>query len=209
MTTVMTPSTITAGQIGKLQELLGAGLRKSGIPSEATQTVIEQQGDLLVGDMLSALRSRVEANSAMIVRHTTVNRTRPPQEALKATGRKQYVTDSVVATMPKGEGETTEVVFFKLDLKGGYLSNEELAKEYEKRGLNPADPYSLSAMNEADPAFADTHPNVTHWKNAQGKWCYAAFSRWYVDRYVYVGQSDDGWRDGWWFAGSRKLALNT
>ena len=62
MTKVMTPSvdTITAGQIGKIQELLGAGLRKSGLLSEPTQNVIEQQGDSLVADLVAVVRKRVE-----------------------------------------------------------------------------------------------------------------------------------------------------
>lgn len=44
MAQTMTPSTtvgITPGQIGKIQELLGAALRKSGLPSDSTQQVIE------------------------------------------------------------------------------------------------------------------------------------------------------------------------
>ncbi|MFA5942313.1 MAG: hypothetical protein WC798_01430, partial [Candidatus Paceibacterota bacterium] len=49
-----------------------------------------------------------------IVRHAIVNRTRTPQEALDATGRKQYTDADVVAEMPKGEGAEANVVFFKL-----------------------------------------------------------------------------------------------
>ena len=35
------------------------------------------------------------------------------------------------------------------------ISDADLDAEYEKRGLKPADPYSLVAVNEADPAFAE------------------------------------------------------
>ena len=73
MTKVVTPSSITAGQIGKLQELLGAALRKSAISGEAIQHVIEQQGDALVGAMLAVLRSCVVAQADTIVRRVRVN----------------------------------------------------------------------------------------------------------------------------------------
>lgn len=136
-----------------------------------------------------------------IIRHAIVNRTRTPQGALDATGRKQYTDTDVVAEMPQGDGDETDVVFFKL---GRYISDDDLEKEYEMRGLMPADPYALSAVNEADPAFADEHPNCTHWKDKDGKWCYAAFDRWVDDRNVHVDRLGHGWDDRWWFAGRRK-----
>lgn len=202
MTTVMTPSTITSGQIGKAQELLEARLRKSGFPSAAVQQVLETQGDVLAAEWLAAIQKRVDAVSDMIVRHVCVNRSRTPQEAIAATGRKRYVTDAVVAEMPRGDGDEAEVIFFK---GGRWISDADLGKEYELRGLKPTDPYSLAAVNEDDPAFADDHPNGTHWKDADGKWCYAAFVRWRDGgRNVCVYRRDDEWGDGWWFAGRRK-----
>ncbi|MFA5942775.1 MAG: hypothetical protein WC798_03860, partial [Candidatus Paceibacterota bacterium] len=113
----------------------------------------------------------------------------------------QYTDADVVAEMPKGEGAEANVVFFKL---GRYISDDDLEKEYEMRGLVPVDPFALAAINEADPAFADEHPNCTHWKDKNGKWCYTVFRRWGDDRRVRVGRSDGGWGGGWWFAGSRE-----
>lgn len=202
----MTPSAefeaMTAGQIGKIQDLLGAGLRKAGLQSEPTQLVIEHQGDVLVAQLVAVVRSLVEVVSNLVVRKVSVNRTRTPQEVLKATGRRQYVTDAVVKTMPQGEGEEAEVVFFKL---GRYVNDADLEKEYELRGLKPVDPYSLAAVNEADPAFADEKPNATHWKDSSGKWCYAAFNHWYGhERYVSFNRHEVDWHDHWWFAGLRK-----
>jgi hypothetical protein len=91
--------------------------------------------------------------------------------------------------------------FFKLNR---YVSDADLDKEYELRGLKPADPYSLAAVNEDDPAFADDHPNGTHWKDGDGNWCYAVFRRWFDERDVFVSRDGNGWDDGWWFAGLRK-----
>ena len=204
MTKVVTPSTITAGQIGKLQDLLAAALRKSGLSSEVVQPIIEIHGATLVAGLVTELRMRVEAMSNIIVRRVPANRTRSPEETLKATGRKLYLNDRVVKVMPRGEGDEVEVVFFKLDLKGGYIADDLLEKEYALRNLIPSDPYSLAAVNGADPAFADKTPNCTHWKDAGGKWCYAAFGCWRDGRHVDVFRYDSEWSDSWWFAGLRK-----
>jgi hypothetical protein len=156
--------------------------------------------------MFTLFRERAEVLSNLIVRRVRVNRTRTPQETLDATGRKQYTSREVVDGMPKGEGEEVEVVFFKPDLseRNGYISDDDLEKEFELRGLKVADPYSVAAVNEVDPAFADEKPNGTHWKNSDGKWCFAAFHHWHGERRVNVRRSGSGWSDHWWFSGLRK-----
>lgn len=206
MTTVMTPSAITAGQIGKLQELLGARLRKSGLQSEPVQRVLANQGDAIADEMVAAVRRRVEAISSMIVRRVRVDRARTPQEALDATRRVQYTNPKVVEAMPRGVGEEVDVCFFKPDPyahTNGWISEEKLAQQFEMRGLNP-DPIAQCAVNEADPAFATERPNATQWKDADGNWCYCAFGLWGDERGVGVDRDDGVWRDGWWFAGVRK-----
>lgn len=201
MTQIMTPSkTTTAGQIDKAVANYRALLEKhSGeFDADAVQTVLGQSE--LAGEQLVVFRRRVEAISNLIVRKARVNRSRTPQEALDATGRTQYTDREVVNEMPKGEGDEVEVVFFKL---GRFVSDDDLEKEYELRGLKSADPISVAAVNEADPAFADQRPNGTHWKNSAGKWCYAAFDRWHDARRVYVGRHVFDWSDSWWFAGRK------
>lgn len=97
----------------------------------------------------------------LIIRKVKVDRSRTPQEALDATGRwVQYIDHEVADAMPKGDGEEAEVIFFKPDLseRNGVISDYDLEKEYELRGLKPADPYSVAAVNEADHAFADKMP---------------------------------------------------
>lgn len=207
MAQAVSPSaSMTSGQITKLTDLLGAGLRKASLPSDVSQQVIESQGDAITKDFVRTFRKRVEAISKMVVRRATVNRTRKPQEALDATGRAQYTDRKVVDAMPKGEGDEVEVVFFKPDLsqRNGFISDDDLEKEFELCGLKPADPISVAAVNEADPAFADEKPHGTHWKDAKGNWCYAAFGRWFGGRRVHVYHRDRGWSDDWWFAGVRK-----
>ncbi|MDO8569336.1 MAG: hypothetical protein Q7R89_00915 [bacterium] len=201
MTQIVTPSAkTTAGQIDKAVANYRALLEKHAgeFSSEPVQQVL---GDLdFVGEMVGVFRRRVEAVSNMVTRHAHVDRARTPQEVLDATGRKQYTDRNVVNTMPRGQGEEVDIYFFKF---GRYISDLDLEKEYESRGLKPADPYSLTQVNTVDPAFADTHPNGTHWQNAKGNWCFATFGHWRGGRGVGVG-GHDGWSGNWWFAGFRK-----
>lgn len=200
----MSPSsmlqTLTSGQIGKFEELFGEGLRKAGLPSDPGQQVIENQARELVVELVASVRKRVEALSDIIVRRVKVDRKLTPQRLLDATGRKQYTDRSAVKSMPRGKGEETDVYFFKL---GRYVFASELDKEYVFRGLASADPYSQSRVNTDDPSFADTHPNGTSWKDANGRWCSAVFDRWGGERSVRVRRGD-GWDVYWWFAGVRK-----
>lgn len=202
----MTATEMTDGQIENAVNKLRDAMRKhrSSITSDVAQQVlgVENLGMM----MFSPFRERAEAVLNHIVRKVPVNRGRTQQEAIEATGRAQYTDRKVVDAMPKGKGDETEVVFFKPDFsqRNGFISDDDLDKEYELRGLKPADPISVAAVNEADPAFADEKPNGTHWKDANGKWCYATFYRWCDGRWVDVNRGVDGWDGGWWFAGVRK-----
>lgn len=201
METISPSVPITEGQIGKASELLTAKLRKhkAELPSNLMQQVL--QNPEVADKLFAVIRTCVEAISDMIIRTVKVNRNRSAKEALKATGRTRYVDDSVVKAMPNGTSGDTELVFFKI---GRQISMDNLEKEYALRGLNPADPYSQAAVNEADPAFADEHPNGTQWKDENGKWCYAFFGRDGGGRLLGVRRNGNGWGDYWWFAGVRK-----
>lgn len=203
MTEIMTPSeeTTTVGQIDKAVANYRAMLEKHS-PHFAASVVQQVLGSSeLAKEQYELFRKHVEVRSSMIVRHATVNRSRSRQEAISATDRAEYLNDEVVATMLQGTGDSADVHFFKLDR---YISDNDLEKEYALRGLKPADPYALAAVNEADQAFADEHPNCTHWKDVDGNWCYAAFGRWGDGRFVRVFRDDFEWSDDWWFAGVGK-----
>ncbi|MEA2701435.1 MAG: hypothetical protein QOE22_144 [Candidatus Parcubacteria bacterium] len=198
--------TITNKQIGQINDRLATQLRSSGFSAESVQLVLAAPGGAAISDMLAAFRKHVEANSDLIVRRSKPDRTLTSDAALRATGRNLYVNDEVVAAMPRGTGEDGETVFFRLDLsdRGGYISDADLDKEYELRGLVPEEPDTLAAVNQDDPVFADDHPNATHWKDDRGRYCFAAFDRWDDDRGVSVNRSDNDWLGYWWFAGRRK-----
>lgn len=202
MTTAMTPSErITAEQISTIQDLLGAALRTSDLSSDRVQQTLEMQGEALITEILTVIHKHIERVGSIIVRKVKVDRSRAPQEVLSATGREQYISGAVVDNMPRGEGGEVEVFFFFLNR---LVSDADLDREYEQRGFKPADPYSIAAVNEADPAFAEKHPNGTHWQDSYGRRCFIAFGRWGGRYGVSMGQSVEFWGDVWWFAGLRK-----
>lgn len=196
---------MTAEQVNKAVGLFRATLEKcqGQLKKDSAQKALGTKG--LATAMVAVFLSYVERFSPGIIRIVMVDRDQTPEQAIAATGRRQYVTAEVVATMPKGAGKAVTVIFFKPDRSAydvnGIINDDNLAKQYELNGLIPADPFSLAAVNEADPAFADKHPNVTHWKDVNGEWCYAAFFRWRDERGVDVNRRDFDWDIGWLFAG--------
>lgn len=209
MTQIVIATGMTDGQIENAVNKLRDALRKhrAEITKDAAQQVlgVENLGMM----MFTPFRERAEALLNLIIRKAKVNRGRSGQEAIEATGRKQCTNRKVVDSMSKGEGnnqsEEVELVFFKPNLSkyNGFITDDDIEHEFALRGLKPADPISVAAMNEADPTFADEKPHGTHWKDVEGNWCYAAFGRWNDEREVYVLRSRCDWDDSWWFAGVR------
>ncbi len=201
----VTPSvqikTMTPGQIDKAVANYRAMLEKHALQldSEAVQTVLGQSE--LADQQFVVFRKRVEAQSNMIIRRVLVDRNRTPQQVLDATGCKQCADEDVLKTMPKGEGDEIEVIFFTL---GRYVSDDNLEKEYGLRGLQPVDPYSLAAVNEKDPTFVDAYPNVTHWRNNRS-WNFVTFFSSNDGPKVNVSDFYDDYDESWWFAGVRKI----
>ena len=208
MTQIVIAAEMTDGQIENAVNKLRDAMRKhrSEITLDVAQQVlgVENLGMM----MFTPFRERAEAVSNLIVRTAKVNRGRSQQEAIEATGRAQYTDRKVVDSMPKGEGDEVEVVLFKPEpweyTQPGYITDDDLEKAYERRNSKPADPYSVAAVNEADPAFADEKPHGTHWKDAKGNWCCATFDRWDGERKVDVHRGGLDWSGRWWFAGVRK-----
>lgn len=122
------------------------------------------------------------------------------QELLDSTKRIQYTEKEIVESVKTHKPQDIE--FFKLDK---YVSDDQLEVEYVNRGLVPAHPYALILYSKDYEEEIDKKLYVcTHWKDSNGKWCYAAFVRWHGERSVYVYRYDFGWYGYWWFAGLRK-----
>lgn len=135
---------------------------------------------------------------------TKINKDISARKALEKTGFTLYVTDEVLENAPKGKGDDIE--FFTL---GKYVTDDELEKEYEFRGLVPCDLWTLAYAHEKDKNLAEQKQyTATHWKDKEGKWCCVAFDRWGDDgRGVSVVRGGFDWYGDWWFGGSRKKAL--
>jgi hypothetical protein len=212
MTKIMSATKIpngqmTDGQIKNVVDKLRDAMRthRHLITMEAAQKILGTKN--LGMRMFASFRECAEEVPDLIIRKVKVNRSRSPQEVIEATGRVQYTDRNVVDSMPKGVGDEVEVVFFKPDLsnRNGFISDDDLQNEYELRGLRPADPVSVAAVNEADPAFADEKPHSTHWKDDKGNWCHAMFRSWrFGERRVVVNRDDCDWGTMWWFVGIRK-----
>ena len=202
MTQIMIATEMTDGQIENAVGKLRDAMRKhrSKISSEVAQQILGVENLGMV--LFAPFRERAEALSNCIVRTVLVDRALTPQASLDATKRRQYTTQSVVDTMPKGVGEKVELVYFKLG-EDGDISCEAFKAECDKRGLVP-DPQAQAADNAAHPAFADVTANACQWIDEDGNFCYAAFSRFGGERYVRVSRSSFGWDGYWWGAGVRK-----
>jgi len=200
---------MTDGQIDDLANKLRDAARKhrDEVNKDHAQEALRSEN---IGMRLFAtFRALVDELSKQIVHVVNVNRVRSPRAALKASGRKLYVTDSAVDAIPCGTRDKVRLVYFKCDpsaYKNGRLSCDALTKEYEKRGLVP-DPQAQIDDNTANPEFADTTPNGCQWVDTDGNYCYATFLRWDDERYVDVDRLDDDWRGCWSFAGVPQESL--
>src|SRR3989344_101403 len=98
MAQTVTPSenTVTAGQIGKLQELLAARLRKSELRSAAVQKALEDNGDAIADEMVAAVRKRAEATIFLAPRgrSTITVKERHDPDAFYRTREGLYVYDN-------------------------------------------------------------------------------------------------------------------
>ena len=193
MTTTVRTQSITNGQIGQINDRLATKLRESGLLSADVQKVLKMPGNTAIDEMVAIFRKHVEAQSDIIVRRVRVDRTRTPQEVIDATGRTQYVNKNVLATMPQGEGDEVDVYFVPTKR---FVPVEDVPAFLAQYGLVP-DPRAQAAVNEADSAFSDEHPNGTQW----GDNCYLMFPRWNGGRLVRCDHRGDDWRDYWFLSG--------
>jgi hypothetical protein len=197
---VIKGSEITALQMEEFWNQVRLGV----INGPVVQAIIEHRnpwGEKEHSD--SDIFNKMIAAGMMIVhRGVKVNRNRTPQEAIAATGRKQNVDNGALVSMPRGVGEVVDLYYVKRDC----FTNDAAWETYLNQLGLICDPYAQAADNEANPAFADEHPNGSHWKNARDEWCFSAFSRWVVERGVGVCLGNDGWIGRWW-VGGRKLVI--
>ena len=131
-----------------------------------------------------------------------INRKQTPMEAIKATGRNQFLNDEVVKNMPMcvEYGDNVSLEVFK---PGKYQTPKQIDEWYEREGLVP-DPIALLKHLEDNPEATDGKYLAVQWKNKDGSYCYLALDDWSGGRGVNVGQRSGDWTDNWSFVGLRK-----
>ena len=138
------------------------------------------------------LKAAIAAGTA-IVRHVRVDRNLAPMGGDKSYGRKNFLNEEVVASMPQYAEDEVDVYFIPIK---GTLPVKDVAAFLAQYGLLSS-PHAQAAVNEQDPTFADEHPNFSQW----GDNCYLVFNRWLGVRYVGCDRDDDDWDDCWFVSG--------
>ncbi|MBI2607712.1 MAG: hypothetical protein HYW51_02720 [Candidatus Doudnabacteria bacterium] len=205
-TTTATEEAATNEQVGHINDLVAPRLRQ--LPREHAQTIITNGGAYQTA-FSAMVETFILRMSNWIVLKIEVNRDRTPEEVISATNRKPYVKDEIVRTMPRRDGRTVEMVYFKPGpecYKDGMISEGAVVAEYDARDIEP-DPYAQAADNEAHPEFADEHPNGCQWPLEGGGYGFLSFSEWGDGRSVGCGRCGGvGWGVGWLFGGVRKVS---
>ena len=197
---------MTLQQGGLMADNLTEKCRTDGetLPRETVQAVLKEEGQALAEEQFNCLRARVERRAKMISRKAVVDYTRPPRQALDATGRVVWYCDKLtLESAPKTGKDKVEVEgwFFDLDYDP---TPTELAREYELRSLRP-DFWWQCAVNEADQAFADERPNGVQWGlDKDGVASFATFNRYSDKRVVGVDRYGGQWGRLCRFGGVRK-----
>lgn len=84
-----------------------------------------------------------------------------------------YDDDGVVLeSLPEYDGTEKTLGFFELPNRG-HVPDQELAQEYSRQGLIPADPMSFLRwhIHYAQTVFTDGCCYGVHWQDSQGRWC--------------------------------------
>ena len=122
-----------------------------------------------------------------------------PQKALDSLSIPKYINEDILKTMPT-ETSDEKIEYFNI---GKWVTNEELMKEYESRGLIPCYPLDLIEVCK------DTQHHdfiATVWDFYGSNLSYIAFDGWGGGRGVGVDRSGSRWSGRWWFAGLRKVS---
>jgi hypothetical protein len=188
---------ITAGQVGKTQELLGASLRGAdNLESRIVQRMLENDGNSLAKGMLVVVQDHYK-------------------QALLQQQLVDWVTIideyNIIARVPcfskvpHHDRGVVEIHFFKINsgLSGliHKVSHKGLEKEYVNRDLSPAREDDLQYLDRTNRLFACKYPNITHAVRTSGDLGSACFG---PNGYGYNAPLEDFDTRKWWFAGVRK-----
>lgn len=200
---------VSDGQIGKVQGIVGAAMRKGRrhISKDVLQSVL--QGDITSKGLVDNIQQTI-SNYAGIVRHVLVDYERSIESTLQGSGIKGRFlgySSGDLRRAPKARTgkEIVEFVFFK---PGYLISDQQVRQEFEARGLS-VDVYAQATANADDPNFARHHPNIVAWKVEERYLKSLNFHQ--KDDRTYFSIEDDWVRDyssDTWFGGARSYGTS-
>lgn len=172
---------VTTDPIGKIQELLGASLRKEGnFEHRVVKRMIEKDGELLVTRMKDVFQKRYRyyVLDQQLADWTTVIDER-----------------HVVAQVPWGDDSQREIHFFRT--RG--LRRYNWQRAYQKRNLTPICFEDLERLTiKINDLFRSEYPSITLNLKNDGNWHASFFG---PHGYGPVSDIKKMIRSGWWFAG--------
>lgn len=140
-----TEDTITNGQIGKVQDLVAASLRKSDLSRQGLQSLLENGASSFTKELDTLVRRHVEAHSELITRNVDLAAGVSVRDLIAKAGYKNSITDWVLDQLPAVQiSGQTKLVFFKFKRDRTKNFKLQLADEYKTRGLIPADIQSVA-----------------------------------------------------------------
>jgi hypothetical protein len=208
MAKTMTPSDLTkpvAGkQVQKIEDLVGAAVRKSGLPGACVQQLIEQHGVELLREFLGVLEDKALELVGVASRSIYVppELARDPRRALELISVMSYhhrqIRDEPAAHMPHGKPGPVVVTLFECPCL--VKSYEDMVKEYKIRGLNPADPATLGVLcRKYGGLLHEAQYLVTSWEDPTGMWCAAKVTHRPGDGETFVSVEEVSQIGGHWF----------
>lgn len=204
MASAVSPSTtLTAGQVAKFADLLTAALRKSNLPSEPTQQVLENQGAALADEFVASVRRRVEQITGAY--SITPWPAGTSLADMVAAGKYDWTNGDVNDDhFPPSVSNATEVVLIHFNR---VISTKDAERELDEQGLRPATLPELLALGVSHPELQLQFPIValgTVWSDRGGNRGVASLGQDGSERYLYLHWFGHVWDENCRFAAVRK-----
>ncbi len=196
------PSFISEGQIDRISDSIRAALRKN--KSKFLMTDVQEWMEGLGEQFIHVYARRIKKLKRMIVFDLEIDRAKTPAELLEGSIFAVYPGVMTIGSIPNSRKSKEKIYFFNCESSRPLLE-WEYEREFELRGLIPADPHLVVAANLKKPEFHKDHLNGTFWKNTDGTWNGMIFDTMFSLPSVTSGKNKPQDQSlNFWFAGMKK-----